>query len=368
MTLAHEITQAKRSVITDAYQMSVGEIVNLYKDSELVINPNFQRLYRWDIYQKSRLFESILLGIPLPSIFVFEGNKGQWELVDGLQRLSTLLEFMGLLIDPDTQEPMTPISLIGTKYLPSLQDAVWETRDESCEFAGKPLDKNQQTSIRRSRLSIEILKQPSDVHTKYDLFQRLNAGGTTANSQELRNVIAIMVNPEFLAAVKIASEAEDFLALIQVTDDAKTAQRHVEHAMRFLVYLLVDYNPKKDVQEYIDDGIVSIAEQNNFAPGIKVLTQTFALIRQSLGDDGLKRIENSRPKGGVGLGAFEAIGVGIGANIKQIRKLASPEEFVRQRVTDFWKQSDINKFFMPGLRGTQRIQRTLPFGRLWFKP
>lgn len=72
---------------TDAYQMSIGEIVNMYSEKEITIDPEFQRLFRWDIGQKSKLIESLLLGIPLPSIFVFENEEGGWELIDGLQRI-----------------------------------------------------------------------------------------------------------------------------------------------------------------------------------------------------------------------------------------------------------------------------------------
>jgi len=60
-----EIEKAKRLVKTDAYQMSLGEVVNMYKADELIINPDFQRLFRWEIGQKSKLVESLLLGIPL---------------------------------------------------------------------------------------------------------------------------------------------------------------------------------------------------------------------------------------------------------------------------------------------------------------
>jgi len=95
--LEKEIEDAKRLVKTDAYQMSVGELVNMYRDGELIINPDFQRLFRWEIGQKSKLIESLLLGIPIPSIFVFEKEDAKWELIDGLQRVSTLLEFMGVL-------------------------------------------------------------------------------------------------------------------------------------------------------------------------------------------------------------------------------------------------------------------------------
>jgi uncharacterized protein with ParB-like and HNH nuclease domain len=67
--LADEITSTQRFVRTDAYQMSLGEIVSMYENCEIVIDPDFQRLFRWNIGQKSRLIESLLLGIPIPSIF-----------------------------------------------------------------------------------------------------------------------------------------------------------------------------------------------------------------------------------------------------------------------------------------------------------
>ncbi|HET7862983.1 MAG TPA: DUF262 domain-containing protein, partial [Burkholderiaceae bacterium] len=66
--LSEEIERAQRLVRTDAYQMSVGEIVSMYEDREIIIDPDFQRLFRWNVSQRSKLIESMLLGIPLPSI------------------------------------------------------------------------------------------------------------------------------------------------------------------------------------------------------------------------------------------------------------------------------------------------------------
>ncbi len=62
--LTEEITRAQRQVRTDAYQMSIGEIVSMYDNREIIIDPEFQRLFRWNIGQKSKLIESLLLGIP----------------------------------------------------------------------------------------------------------------------------------------------------------------------------------------------------------------------------------------------------------------------------------------------------------------
>ena len=124
MALAKEIQKARQDIVSDGYEMSVGEIINLYRDKEIFINPSFQRLFRWDPSRKTRFIESLLLGIPVPPIFVYQDKKGVWELIDGLQRLSTIFEFVGILRLPDgvTAEPSV---LDGTQFLPSLSDKSW---------------------------------------------------------------------------------------------------------------------------------------------------------------------------------------------------------------------------------------------------
>ena len=134
--------------------MSIGEIINLYRDRELVIRPAFQRLFRWTPYQKSRLIESILLGIPIPSIFVSQREDGVWEVVDGLQRLSTILEFVGELSDENGKR-RPPSVLVGTNYLPHLQDRTFDTGEE-------PLDTGQRIVFKRSKLDIKIVKEAAE--------------------------------------------------------------------------------------------------------------------------------------------------------------------------------------------------------------
>ena len=69
MSLDQEIEAKRAEVRTDGYPMSIGELINLYRDGDLDIHPEFQRFYRWSPEQKSRLIESILLGIPIPINF-----------------------------------------------------------------------------------------------------------------------------------------------------------------------------------------------------------------------------------------------------------------------------------------------------------
>lgn len=367
--LNEEIDSAQRLVKTDAYQMSVGEIINMYKEGELVINPDFQRLFRWEIGQKSKLIESLLLGIPLPSIFVFEKENAKWELIDGLQRISTLLEFMGELKNATNDQPEPPIALVSTRYLPSLDKTVWDRNELIADVPvteQNPLTGPQQFAIKRSRLSVEILKRPSDNATKYDLFQRLNAGGTVANPQELRNCIIIMVNREYASFMRELSTQVPFLAVLSASDDQIEKQRHMEYVSRFLVYSYVPYDGKLDVEEFIDEGIVALAAANETQPANIAFSATFNLLNQSFGQNALRRLENGTHSGRVGLAAFECIAIGIAKNITSIQNKSDAVGYVRQRIQEFWQAPGIDNFFVPGLRGTVRIQRTIPFGSNWF--
>jgi len=367
--LENEIDDTKRLVKTDAYQMSVGEIINMYKDNELIINPDFQRLFRWEIGQKSKLIESLLLGIPLPSIFVFEKDDAKWELIDGLQRVSTLLEFMGLLINPETNQPERPTALVATRYLPSLDKAVWEKSDALQDVPKDdqiPLPAPLQLAIRRSRLSVEILKRPSSNETKYDLFQRLNSGGTQANAQELRNVIVIMVDPTYHQFMRECAHRPSFLTVLSASEDQLEKQRDMEYVSRFLVHTFINYDGKLDVEEFVDKGIVDLATIGETHQASAVYNQTFDLLDQAYGSNALRRFINGQPTGRVLLAAYECIAVGVAKNIAHIQAKPDPLNFVRQRIAEFWQSPDIGNFFVAGLRGTARIQRTLPFGASWF--
>lgn len=368
--LDKEIAAAQRLVRTDAYQMSIGELVNMYTEREIVIDPEFQRLFRWEAGQKSKLVESLLLGIPLPSIFVFEREDGKWELIDGLQRLSTILEFMGLLRESNGGL-RSPSVLEATKYLPSLHNTVWERTDqivEPPEDQQKPLEKSLQLAIRRGRIGVEILKRPSDEETKFDLFQRLNAGGTIANAQEVRNCIILMVSNVYFKAIKEAADLPDFRCVVSLSEEQVEKQRHMELAVRFLVLAQLPYDGRLDVEEHIDEGIVQLAKAGDAPAVVTLVTRVFTLLNRAAGANALRKHDGQRFSGRVGLVALESIAVGVAKNIDAIEKTPDPAAFVREKIESFWQQPDATALMSPGLRGTSRIQKTIPLGEGWFKP
>ncbi|WP_254845893.1 DUF262 domain-containing protein, partial [Xanthomonas axonopodis] len=92
-----------REIRTTAVDFSFGELLNLHNTKEIIIRPEYQRLFRWTIEQRSRLIESIVLGLPIPPIFLIEGQSGILELIDGLQRTSSVLQFLdhGAINEPE---------------------------------------------------------------------------------------------------------------------------------------------------------------------------------------------------------------------------------------------------------------------------
>ncbi|MEH6700313.1 DUF262 domain-containing protein [Parasphingorhabdus sp.] len=366
--LHEEIEIAQRQVKTDAYQMSIGEVVNMYRDKEIIIDPEFQRLFRWDLGQKSRLFESMILGIPLPSIFVFEREDSKWELIDGLQRLSTILEFMGLLKTPEGEDH-PPSFLQETRYLPSLNNTVWEVSaevDGLAEADQVGLTSDIKLAIRRSRIAVEILKRPSDNNTKYDLFQRLNAGGTPANAQELRNCVIIMANRNYYDQLKNLSETEEFGLVTAMSSDQLEKQKPMEYVSRFMVHLRLPYQNNLDVEEFINEGVIELAGGGVTNADQRAFTETFRLLNEAYGQGALRRFTDGNPGGRVSLAAFEIIAVGLAKNIDSVLARASPLAYVKNKIQTLWAHPEIEQFFTAGMRGTTRIQRTVPFGADWF--
>ena len=370
--LEKQLSSAGRRVTTDSITMSFGEIANYYRDGDLNITPEFQRAFRWTIDKRSNLIESLLLSIPLPSVFVFEDKDKKWELVDGLQRLSTVFEFMGILKDPESGDAKRPSVLTGTTYLPALAGAVWSLTkfvDEDRTDHMHELDASLQRKIRTSRVQVEILRHPSDTDTKYDLFQRLNRGGETANAQEVRNCLCVMANSEAFIELKRFASEQFLLALLRLTESAIEQQRHLEWLMRILVHTEFDYDSRYDVENFIDNGMKKMLEAREPLSLLPAIRTTFELLAAAHGDSALLPNLGAGGRGNrVSLRQIESIAVGIARNITAIEAQEEPQNFVASRVREFWDQAEVERMSAAGLSPTQRIPRTVPFGADWFNP
>lgn len=218
--LETEINEQRNSLSTDRLDMSFGEIMSMYEREEIIINPEFQRLFRWDIDQQTRFIESLLLGIPIPPIFVAENNEGKWELVDGLQRTSTILSFFGIL---RTMPEKNLWKLQEGERIPSLEG-----------FNVDSLPSKFKLNLKRATCRIEIIRWNSNYDMRFELFNRLNTGGTPLTAQEIRNCIYRGISNKFNNFLKELANDSKFLDLISLTNNQIEELYNEELVLRFL--------------------------------------------------------------------------------------------------------------------------------------
>jgi hypothetical protein len=356
--LESELEAARRTISTDSYPMSVGELTNMYTDGDLIIRPPFQRLFRWDDDQKSRLVESILIGIPLPSIFVAQDEDGRWELVDGLQRISTLLQLQGLL----DQHAFPALTLTGTKYLPSLGGLVWEHEDDE-----KALTPAQRRDIKRAKIDLKIVQRESDPKTKFDLFQRLNSFGSKLSSQEIRNAQLVGVNAEFVEWLTNLASHEAFGTLIRLPENDVKRKYDEELVLRFL-YLHEKSDDEirgiRNFQDGLEEFSINLAINFDYDYKVaaeRIFRETFDRL-VAADEKILGRWDSAKQdfKGGFLNSSFEALAISLGY---LIRNGIDARTDLRQCAIEFWSLDAMTARFATGKSTEARLSMMVPAGR-----
>ncbi len=366
--LIGELETARHTVATDSYPMSLGEIMSIYKEGELVINPQFQRLFRWSVKQKSDLIESLLVGIPVPPIFVFERPSGEWELIDGLQRVSTILEFFGELQAENGK--LRPASvLVETAYLSGLEGVAVAESEAISLGAPRYLPKGFQTQLKRAKLGVQILKASSSERSKFDVFQRLNGSGSLLTPQEIRTCIMVMHSPKRQRNIADSAQRAEFLSLLSINGESEARQEHVGYYCRAIAHVFYEYERRFDIDEFVTKSVVEFLgeERNTFKSGLKRLDDTADLLH-SIDSAILRKFEDGKFRGRSGRVAFETIFIGVATNLEEILALPSPDRWVLRRVKEMWEGGHLDAFTSAGVRGSDRIRQTVPFGAEWFKP
>lgn len=361
MALINEIEAMRKEIRTDAYPMSVGEMISLYQSGELDIHPEFQRFFRWSPEQKSNLIESILLGIPIPAVFVSQrAVDSVWDVVDGLQRLSTIFEFLGILKDEDGKA-LPPLVLERTKYLPSLQSITWDAQHGS-----NALPAELKILFKRSKLQVSILLRESDDFAKFELFQRLNRGGAQLSDQEMRNCILVSVDKSAFLRLKDLVTDAGFQGTLSLTDQAIEQQYDFELVLRFLLLSTMntgDFPSAFDVADLLTEKMVQSAKANTLVSDdqVKRFRGVFASISVALGDDAFRRRNPGtlNPSGGFSLAVFETIACGLGYSFPRLPTSADFHPII----AEIWADQRFRDYSKSGVRASSRLPKLLPLGR-----
>lgn len=369
MALDDEVSGNRKSIRTDGYTMSLGEVVNMYRDREIIIRPEYQRLFRWTITQQSRLIESILLDIPLPAIFVAASEDGTWEVVDGLQRLSTILLFMHELRKEPTDDKIAPRALVATKYLPSLEGMTWD-QEPRC------FPNSLRISFKRARLDVRILLKESDKQIRYELFDRLNSGGAPTSPQEVRTAILLMEQPEFYRWLDGMRNLRYFSECTPLTDRQIDEQYDLELVLRFMA---LRYSSGEKLRSYADmeniltQRTLELAADEHFDREVVAANfRDMCEILSIVGPDVFRKYDEVRGRtvGAFSVSAYEAVTQGVSINLDAWKDLDSDvrEEILRLKITELWSDEEFRMNSGGGLRPTQRIPFMKSVGSRIFDP
>ncbi|ASE41054.1 GmrSD restriction endonuclease domain-containing protein [Brevundimonas vesicularis] len=297
-----EIRDERRNVGFDSYDITVKQLIDMVGEQQINIAPDYQRRFVWDDVRQSHLIESIYLGIPIPSLFMATNEDSTWEVIDGLQRLTTLINFAGT---PSSSSPPAndPLKLKGLEKIPSLNGGV---------FADLP--SNLKLSFLTRPVRITVLNDRSDHQVRFDLFERLNTGGISLHEQEIRNCVFQGAFNDF---IKQCAKDPRLEALLKRSD--KTGRGNVEElVLKFFAYFEYRQHFVHSVKDFLNEYMEFKTKPfQNKSELESVFDRTMAVLVAHL-PSGIVRAKrpNSTP-----LVLFEAVTVGVADLVKANRAI-----------------------------------------------
>lgn len=309
-----QIYELRKTVRYDIRELTIEIIVNKYtkgkdydpevKDENAdyyncIFVPEYQRDFTWDNVRQSRFIESVILGLPIPLIFVAENKDSAWEIVDGSQRVRTLRAFL--------------YNKLQLKSLDKL--------DTLNGFCFSDLDKSRQGKIKDTPIRMIVLSEDADDQVKKDMFERINRGSDLLKPMEKRKGIYLGEFRDFIYD-KCANE-KLFLKLAPIDKWLINRQEKEELILRFFAFSdgYSHYPSNTGVANYLDEYLdkknkeLSRLSQEKRKQELdnyyKQFISTLTFV-DNFSEYGFRRTHNPQTKRVV----FEAIAVGVNSALK----------------------------------------------------
>lgn len=325
--------------------ISYSEIINLHETNEIVIHPDYQRLFRWSQGQSSRLIESILLGLPIPQIFFIENEDGILELIDGLQRVSSVIAF----INPEKIDK-EPLILDGCELVPELN---------SLRFSELPMV--LKLNLKRSVCRAVIIKKQSLSELRYAMFKRLNTGGEILSHQEVRNCTSRMVGEtgvKFYRFLQECAANQNFRNTRSKLSEAKLSQRGDEElVLRFFALRIGFHGFKAIINEWLDwfmEQVIFGHIKFDYDKEKSIFDRSFKYIDNAMGENAFLIHSNNQPRGGLKPSYFEATTIAT-SNIVEKLGSVSPDVY-RDKVIATYSNPDFKSNIGPGSNSPAKMK------------
>lgn len=318
MLQRQQLAEQRRKVDFDTYDVTVEELVRRVERKRIEIAPVYQRQFRWDPTRQSRLVESLMLGIPVPPLFMatnlMPDQRNQWEVVDGLQRLLTLVNFTG---DEKARTAArlkeNPLRLTKLDKLTALDGMVFDEMPEDIR-----------TSLEDRPVKVIVLNDKSDLQVRFDLFERLNTGGVALTDQEVRECV---FRGEFMDMLSALSQDEKFRAVIHLPQASWKDGTPEDYVLRFFAFLDRYETFEHSVKDFLNDFAEDAIKDPRIKERKSVFHDTFRYLREAF-PDGIKSRKGMTP-----VNLLEGIAVGAALALRERPSLSIPQ-------TCDWVRSD----------------------------
>ena len=216
----------------DISTVNLGSLIDQLENDEIDLQPDFQRVTDvWDNVKKSRLIESILLGLPLPSFYFSEDPVSQkLSIIDGLQRICAIRDFV--------LEKENPLKLEGLQFLKNFDG-----------FTFSQLARPEVKRIKSLKITMNTVRKGTPLDVKYIIFQRVNTAGVPLTPQEMRH--ALNQGP---AAIFI-KELADMESFKKATNDSVESKRMQDRDFvnRFIAFFIGYQDYMGDLDMFLND-------------------------------------------------------------------------------------------------------------------
>jgi len=223
----------------DTFDIQLQDLLRMLESGQISIAPAYQRQFRWDSERCSQLIESLMLGIPVPNLFMATNEDNTWEVVDGVQRLSAIVKFSG------TDKLRHYLGLGRALALTGLQkiDAF-----NGSTFSSLP--SMIQRHIGTRPLKVVTLNDKSDKVVRFDLFERLNTGGVSLSKQEIRDCV---YQGPFAEKLDELASTPDFRTVVSLTNKQMKDGTIEECVLRFFAFLERYQEFHHSVTDFLND-------------------------------------------------------------------------------------------------------------------
>lgn len=232
--------------------LSFRELISMYEENEL-LKPELQRKYVWEKPEASRFIESILLGLPVPSIFLANTKDSTKLIIDGYQRIMTVYDFVK---DGIWSKDGKVFKLSNTEKI----NKRWRGK------AFSELSEQEQRKIRSSTIHAIIFEQktPNDNDTSlYQVFERINTGGRALMPQEIRNCVSQGSFNDLLFELNLNTNWRTLFG----KKDEDSRMRDLEFILRFLAldtdFIKTNESSSISLKKYLNEFMGSTNSQNH---------------------------------------------------------------------------------------------------------